>query len=1197
MSTLEQYTTFKTSDGKIVFIENKSYNPYRDASGRFASGPSASGKLDYGKADRSISSKYLSDTYGKDLYKGAESKSIQDYANKNYIDINTGLRKGNGKIVESEFSNKSLINDVENIDNAMSKVKLKSNTVLYRGAANKRNQTFEVGQILTDHGYSSTSLSSEAAEGFLGEGDNTPYVMKITAPKGTNTVIPGLNTGASKSTAHEVEVLLPRNTSYKITKVTTKKDSLGYDYNLVEADVVNSTATNDFESDIENRGYNPNRDPDGKFGTGSSSQKLKASQERYRKELKDKTFYHGTNTESASIIEKTGFKESTGDVMNVDDTTEAMYGPGVYLTDNKKHAETYAKLTQDFTILNLKVTGKKVWDDAQQDKDGLPTIVSRLQEKNPDSLWGRYKTGEPLSPQDWMNGGGVGLEREIKSLQSEGYDVITFYPTTSFNQYTETKQFTYTLVSKPSQITVVSSVKESFDHDYHHIEAVKNKLDDDTQGLIQTQQSSLQNSIMNIEAKLVSSVLMRLFRANNAFGDEANLLTKDEEESFRKELAIILAGYYGIIIPLFGKNVLSKRAQEFGQFTNFKVDNNIKKYIKDIAAKSSSSHIKTLLSDLSDTIIETYNRVVNKFLEDIKKTRSVTDADLILARKKALEGASQQEIINAVKKEYSDNITRVRAKTIARTETNRAFTQSQFQADLQFIKQNGYEDKAYKKWVTRSDNPCAICINLASQPPIPFETNFADIGDTLTGVFTNAKGKIRVLKQVVSFEDLAAGNAHVNCACRYILIIENDFIDNYFSMAENRGYNPNRDSDGKFGTGSNSLKDSKKIKKGTVFYHGTTKDNAKSILENGYDQKLNQKGYAESPYGLFVSRSKESNSDHAAGSYGDTILNVKVDKNLTLLDANSQTWLDTMGQSRSAKESAVWADKLKKIGYDGIDENNDELLIWNTEKVSFSKSKSDNNFESDIDNRGYNPNRDPDGKFGTGSGSPALTDKEIYNSLKDIDTSRYNWQSIAKSKAMAVIAKKRGFDKKPKVVTDSEYDKLDSNEYYKQYRGIAQNEHADKYRKQLTDGEYYAGVGDFGSGIYTTSDKFHAYGFTMYQGESGPITKLAISKKVKYIDISDSMSDTSKKGASSLSFKEFYDSKYYNPSAPDTHENRVMSVIKSDPGVWAINHGYDAITIGNISNPVKANGGTGLYINVLNRGKLTVSSKLEEVTL
>ena len=268
------------------------------------------------------------------------------------------------------------------------------------------------------------------------------------------------------------------------------------------------------------------------------------------------------------------------------------------------------------------------------------------------------------------------------------------------------------------------------------------------------------------------------------------------------------------------------------------------------------------------------------------------------------------------------------------------------------------------------------------------------------------------------------------------------------------------------------------------------------------------------------------------------------------------------------------------------------ILIIENDGVVFS------NFDK---TENYNPNHDPSsGRFSSESGSSSksiLTDKEIYNSVKDVDITKYNWQAIAKSKAMAAIAKKKGFDKKPKVVTDSEYEKLSSNEYYKQYRGITQDENASKYRKQLTDGEYYAGIGDFGSGIYTTSDKFHAYGFTAYRGEFGPVTKLAISKKAKFISIDDGMIGSTKKGASSLSFDEFYKSKYYDPSIPDNHENRVMSVIKTDPGIWAINNGYDAITIGSTTNVSKANGGTGLYINVLNRSKLIVSSKLEEVTL
>lgn len=221
---------------KVINVQG--YNPYRDSSGRFASGPSASGKLDYGEADGSISSKYLSDKYGKDLYNSSSSKSISNYANLSYTDINSALRRGKGNIVESEFENKSNIKEVSSLDSAMKKISLKDNTVVYRGAANKRNQKFEIGQTFSDPGYSSTSLSNSSAEAFLGDGDNTPYVMKITVPKGTNAIIPGLNKGASKSTAHEVEIVLPRNTKYKINKISTKQDSLGYDYIAMDVEVI-----------------------------------------------------------------------------------------------------------------------------------------------------------------------------------------------------------------------------------------------------------------------------------------------------------------------------------------------------------------------------------------------------------------------------------------------------------------------------------------------------------------------------------------------------------------------------------------------------------------------------------------------------------------------------------------------------------------------------------------------------------------------------------------------------------------------------------------------------------------------------------------------------------------------------------------------------------------------------------------------
>lgn len=219
----------------IKAINSKSYNPYRDSRGRFASGPTADGRLDYGGATASEAAKYLSDTYGKNLYKGKADKAISAYASTLYAAINGGLRRG-GK--NSDFVDASAKEAVKDLDAAMKKVQLKENLTVYRGAANKRNQQFEVGQVIKDNGYSSTSLSEDSAMGFLGESDTTPYVMKIVAKKGQNAIIPGLAESASQSVAHEVEVILPRGTAYKITKIREKQDSFGYDYNELEMEIV-----------------------------------------------------------------------------------------------------------------------------------------------------------------------------------------------------------------------------------------------------------------------------------------------------------------------------------------------------------------------------------------------------------------------------------------------------------------------------------------------------------------------------------------------------------------------------------------------------------------------------------------------------------------------------------------------------------------------------------------------------------------------------------------------------------------------------------------------------------------------------------------------------------------------------------------------------------------------------------------------
>ena len=308
-------------------------------------------------------------------------------------------------------------------------------------------------------------------------------------------------------------------------------------------------------------------------------------------------------------------------------------------------------------------------------------------------------------------------------------------------------------------------------HFHDDVIVVRNEFDEESQGIINTQQASLQNAIQNIEARVVNSVIRKVTK--NEFDTHKDIMSDGEKRDYEQELELALAAFYGILIPLYASSTLNKRAKEFGLVGNFKMNTETKKYIKTVAGKAATSHVNTILDDLLKATKSAYEKAVQKQLDLITSTdgRKATDADLKLARKKALEGASQSEIVSAIKDEYSGNIAPNRAKAIARTETNRAFTQSQYQADIQFLKQNKLTHKAYKKWITTSDAPCAICQELASQPPIPFNQNFADLGDELKATYEE-DGKTKVLSQVINFEALSAGNAHVNCGCKYMLIIE-----------------------------------------------------------------------------------------------------------------------------------------------------------------------------------------------------------------------------------------------------------------------------------------------------------------------------------------------------------------------------------------------------------------------------------------
>ena len=272
----------------------------------------------------------------------------------------------------------------------------------------------------------------------------------------------------------------------------------------------------------------------------------------------------------------------------------------------------------------------------------------------------------------------------------------------------------------------------------------KNQFEEESQGVVKEQQGALQNAVVAIETQLSAAAINRVGGSTdknsvvkNQFEKESEVVTETEKKDAVNELFIVLLGFYGIITQIKGGQTMRDRAGQFAMIGFFKLNKKVKDAIKVSADRAANSHINTISNDL--------HRV---------------------AREGALRGDSRKQIASSLQNEYATTISTTRAEAIARTETNRAFTLAQFEADEQFIEQNNLQGRAFKKWITRSDNPCPFCLQLASEPPIPFDRNFRNFGGTVVAGDQTLD---------LQYDDLAAGNAHVNCSCVYELIIENNF--------------------------------------------------------------------------------------------------------------------------------------------------------------------------------------------------------------------------------------------------------------------------------------------------------------------------------------------------------------------------------------------------------------------------------------
>jgi hypothetical protein len=150
---------------------------------------------------------------------GTEAKAVLDYQS------SSGFL--NGKLRSDQPLGASATEGVKNLDSAFSKCPpLAEDITTYRGLPGGiKLKLVEggVGTVIQDKGYVSTSKNKHTAESF----GNGSYLY-ITSPKGTKVL--DLNATLKQKSLHkgEHEVLLPRGTRFKVTKIELPPAEFGY---------------------------------------------------------------------------------------------------------------------------------------------------------------------------------------------------------------------------------------------------------------------------------------------------------------------------------------------------------------------------------------------------------------------------------------------------------------------------------------------------------------------------------------------------------------------------------------------------------------------------------------------------------------------------------------------------------------------------------------------------------------------------------------------------------------------------------------------------------------------------------------------------------------------------------------------------------------------------------------------------------
>lgn len=338
----------------------------------------------------------------------------------------------------------------------------------------------------------------------------------------------------------------------------------------------------------------------------------------------------------------------------------------------------------------------------------------------------------------------------------------------------------------------------------HKIETYVNELGDDGKKVKDAHDQFLKE-VRAIEKETINAVANKL--TINAFAED-DLLTPKKKDSLLNKLQKIIYNYWWALTPVFATNAMNIRNEEFDEDVTFTFTNDIESKIGKNADRVAEGHLNTILGDILEVtnntyseiqeeaaaklVVDAYKKNPTKYEEYFEKQPSYKDAleavqrtDILEknrkiyeeANKMAFDGYKREDIVKAIREEYTD-ISQKRAELIANNEASRAFTQSQFESDRQFLNAIGKMDQAYKVWYSRrpaneQDKICDFCnemIRMSEENPIPFEEPFLEYGNSMEVM--GADGKLKIF--TANYEDIEGGVLHPNCQCGYHLVFKND---------------------------------------------------------------------------------------------------------------------------------------------------------------------------------------------------------------------------------------------------------------------------------------------------------------------------------------------------------------------------------------------------------------------------------------